>query len=712
MNMAGISNNEVPSPQDPAPASGALATIKASLEAELDVGEVTTSSKTIEYPFSGDGHKAQCPSKHRSSSCSSNADDHLDLEAISDTLPSEVSLGGSVEMILLSHTANTAANVSDGLQREHTQKLFTTSSNSPWGADSPWGTYRIPEEFDEQGRMTQWTTAILHRVQPYVEESRQGQRGGSGLLDTDDPTHYYLMMPLGSLDTAPEVPAEMEEQRRMYSEAVRLERHGDDDHTGLTDLESSDDSSSDEDDTDSAQENDLNTSNSEAAIVPTGPTYGGLWNNPGTRDVRESRYSPELDWSQTPHICTDDTGSVFSWTSDECDPEDADAQAHDVPGESEDKSDAEVKDMQAHNVCNRIFVATTDGGTVRVDLPRVIVISFPGKPTKELPFSIVNLSKTCWDIIKDHGISSVRAINVDKSTDDKPSPWTIARQFRSGLWFDINTSSSPAFDSIWIQTNATLTMKEEFPFIEYYLDIQAACDRSLDALAPEQISFFYYSLNDLSAHYLLNKPLAPPNGTLEEQMADGTTVSVDESNLTVPQFIKRLYINSKLQQEQLDALRTALGPNVRVTPSRVATIEDAAAMVDDWPVEERVLVPKTFDHDSDYYDMQQFNWVGNVGLPPDRVRQERDSRYVEYRNTDNEITHVSRTHVPYILVTTLTTATTDGSNADRDLQPRSFRPKSDVHQVQGQHTTQATPQSDRMQELQRRRLRFRPRCRP
>jgi hypothetical protein len=734
MDMASRPNNKVSSPQDPAPASDALITIEASLKAETDVGEVISSLETIDQPSSGDGEQAQFSSRNHSNRCDSNADDHLGFEVVSDTMPSEVSRanltegsGKSFKMIPSSHTTNTAANVRDGLQPKHTRNASTTLSEIPWGAESPWGIYKLPEEFDEQGRMTRWTEVIVQKVKPYIEEGRYGQKGGSGILDTDDTTHYYIMMPLGSLDLPPEVPEEIEEQRRMYSEATHIEPLGSEEHTGLTDIESSEssDDSSNEDNTDSTQENDLNTSNSTATIVPAGPTFGGLWNPIGTRDVRESRYSPEVNYTQ---ICLDDTGSVFSWTSDECDPEDAGTQAPNVSRKSGDKRDPEVEDVQVHkfapksdeecdaefedlrahgffrnfkdereteiedmqaqSVRNRILITTTDGGTVRIDLPKVIAISYSGKPTKELPFSIANLSKACWDVIKDHGIASVRAINANKSTDVEQSPWTVARQFRSGLCFDTTTSSLPVFNSVWIQTNATFAMKQDFPFIEYYLDIQATCDRNLHALAPEHISFLYYDLNDLSAHYLLNKPLAPHNSTLEEQMADGTMVSVDESNLTVPQFIKRLYIDAKLKQEQLRRLSASyLGPSVVMLPLPGPSIGEAAAMVDDWAVAERVLVPTNFDHNTTYFDLQQINWVDNVGLRPHRVRQERDSRYVEYRNTDNEITHASRTQLPCFVFTMLTTGTAEGSIAKGDLQPRSLRPEGHVHEVQSQHAT-------------------------
>ena len=658
MNMAANSTSKAPFPQNPAPAWDALAATEESLEAESDVGEVTSSWETTGRPSSGDGDQVQCPSRNRSISCSSNADGVHDLEAISNTLSSEESpanfeecLGKSTELVFPSHTTNTATNLSHVLQSKHGRTFSSTSSNSPWGADSSWGLYQIPEEFDEQGRMTKWTTAVVQKVKPYVPEGHQGRNSGTGILDTADPTHYYLTMPLGSLDTAPEVPEDIEEQRRMYSEATRIDRSPDD-HTGLTDIESSDDSGddgSDEDEIDTPHENDLNTGLSEAAAVPL-PTYGGLWHTPVLRDVRESRFSSRGISSQGfssqdviyTKICTDDTGSVFSWTSDEDELEAANTQAHDALVKSKDKCYPGAEEVQAHNNRSRVLVTTTDGGTVRIDLPGKIVISYPGKPTNEVPFSIFNLSKTCWDIIKGHGIANVRAIHPKKSIDE-PS----------------TTSALPAFDSMWIQTNATFAMKKEFPDFEYYEDIQATCDQNDFALTSKDLFFLYDNLSDLPAHYLLNKPLAQPNGNLEKQMANGTMVPLDESNLTIPQFIKRLYVDSRLVPEQIRAVMATMGPNVLIIPPRVSAIEDAAAMADDWPVTERVMVPKPFDHDNGYYDLQQFNWIGNVGLSPGRVREERDSRYVEYRSLTRQITHVSLIQVRDILFNMLTVSTTE-----------------------------------------------------
>jgi hypothetical protein len=683
-NMTAFSNNKDPFPSNLAPASGALASSEASIRAELDVGEVTTSPQTTEHPSPDDGDQVQCLSRHRSSSCSSSTDDNLSLEAISDTMPSELPPANlteghekSMEIIFSTLHTNTAAKTGNGLQGKHARTVSATSSNSPWGADSPWGTCKIPEEFDEQGCVTRWTTATVQKVKPYFPEDCEGPKGGSGILNPGDPTHYYLMMPLGSLESSlgDEVPEEIQQQRRMYTKFNNIEPLGPDDHTGLTDAEDSsggDDDCSDDNDADTAHANDPNTGNPVAAAILAGPTQnghtygGGLWNIPGTRDVRESRFSQEIICNE---ICLDETGSTFSWTDDdECETDVADAPAHSVPNislikydpvvagaqdhsvlkKSKEKCDPEVEDVPAHDVRHRISITTTDDGTVCIDLPRVIVISFPGKPTKELPFSVANLSKTCWDIIKDHGIAAVRVINNENKGTN--TALTTANSFGSGSGLeDITTSSSPRFDNTWIQSNATIAMKDEFPTIEYYEAIQAKCDQNRDALAPEHISFLYYNFSNLVTHYLLNKPLAPPNGTLKKRMANGYMVPLDESNLTVPQFIKRLYIDYRLRNEQSWTLFASYDPNVPFAPPLSPRIDEKATMVDDWPVEERVLVPKTFNHRRGYFDLQRFDWPRDVALGPNRVRSERDSRYVEYCSTDTYPSHVSLAFTsPYI----------------------------------------------------------------
>ena len=79
MSMAAFSNNKEAFPSNPAPASGAFASVEASLRVELDVGEVTAST---EHPSLGDEDEVQCLSRHRSISRSSSTDGNLNLEAI------------------------------------------------------------------------------------------------------------------------------------------------------------------------------------------------------------------------------------------------------------------------------------------------------------------------------------------------------------------------------------------------------------------------------------------------------------------------------------------------------------------------------------------------------------------------------------------------------------------------------------------------------
>ena len=693
--MAANSNNKVPLPQDREPTSDVLATTETSLEAKSGVGEVTSSLKATDYPSHGDGGQGEHSSTPCSNNSSSDADDRFDLEAISDTLPSQVSpasfggcFGPSMNMILSSHRRNTAGNLGDGLQHQHVRNLSSTSSNAPWGADSPWGTYKIPEKFDEQGRMTVWKEVIVQKVKPYVPAGQEGQNGGSGLLDSEDPTHYYLMMPIESLADTPEVPEYIQEQRRMYSEAAPIIR-GPDDHTGATDDEDSDDGGDDNnhevrnddnnhevsgvdknnevsgDDDDHEVSSDDNNHEEEVEIIPanianipntaiayaavaasTTPstlTFGGLW-TPMGREVRESRISQEADNIEVIFVpgCTEETGSVMSSLTSYYDDELVNVVEQDpvVPAIPEEKPVSDVQDMQAHNILHRILVTTTDGGTVCIDLPRAISVSYPGKPTKELAFSVANLGKTCWDIIKDHGIGSVTTIDAKKRTDIDTSASSFLAINR--VPYVEPASLLPVFDSAWIQKNAKLAMKDDFPDYEYYEAIQAPCDQHLEALSPQQISFFYNNFGHFVAHYLLNKPLAPI-ATLEEELANGAIVAVDESNLTVPQFIKRLFIEPELARQQQRLLHETYHPD-RPFIDDILPTQDSAAMVDDWPVQERVLVPKTFNHERGTFDLQQFDWIGNTGFTPEAVRHERDARYVEYRNTDTVLTHVSHAH--------------------------------------------------------------------
>src|SRR5579859_297255 len=196
MDMGDQPHQEHAPPLDPVALSESGPMVEGPVEAESDVGEATSSLGTIEHPLIGDGEQAAHLSTDvlTSGSFDGHGHGHGDSEASSDALPSEVSpttfggdLGQSSE-VAVSHPANTAADVTDGLQSEHTQYSSPILIfESPWGRRSRWGTYHIPEEFDENGRMTRSTEVLLERVEPYVGEGRQAQPGGSGILDTEDP---------------------------------------------------------------------------------------------------------------------------------------------------------------------------------------------------------------------------------------------------------------------------------------------------------------------------------------------------------------------------------------------------------------------------------------------------------------------------------------------------------------------------------------------
>ena len=669
--MAAYSNNNVPSLQEPQLASDITDPTEASVEGTPGLGEVASPVETSEVPSLGDGDQGLPSSTNSPNTYRSNADDTLDMQAILDAMPSHPSSAAAnvgwfanpASMILSSHPTNTGASLGDELQCERAPTFPIPSPYSPWDADAQWGTYKIPEEFNNQGRPTAWVDVVVRKLTPYVPENRIEQSGGSGLLDTEDPTHYYLTMPIESLDTTPEVPEHIAKGRAAYIEALRdapgeiVQRTWFTRIDGRRGGEQGSNEIRNEEEAEIVPANETNADfsinlarappvfNPALAVIHLVPTSRGL-SNPGTasfRAVNESRPIPtnEEEIVDVFDERVEDTGSVLCSMSSISShyseiPRTAEEQAYLDSFVPEEKCVSEVEDMLAHKVAVRITVTTTDGGTVRIDMPRVILASYPGQPTTEVAFSILNLSKTCWDIIKEHGIANVTTIDRTKTKRTIPSILPPINR----IPYVEPVSNTPEYDSAWVQRNAKIAMEAHFPDLAYYEAIQATCLHYQWSLDQDDIRLFYKRFRPLVVHYLLNKPLAAPIAAcLEEPMADGRMLLVDERNLTIPQFIKRLFIEAGLRHEQHRVLTEANGPDYPFWGHR-AIIKVAAAMVDDWPVQERVLVPKDFNHDCGDFDLQQFNWSGDVGLDPKCIRFERDVKYERQLNIDRPPTKV------------------------------------------------------------------------
>ena len=537
------------------------------------------------------------------------ADDQADADQVnaSQIVASQVvvDLPQSMTELLISPSNGTADNMSYQPQYGGTESL------SSFLSDSHWGSLKIPEECDIEGRMVKWTKATVQKVEPYIEGEIRDRQGGSGILDTTPATLHYLQFPM--VRSPPPLDTDLHETQRYYF-AQQLTYSSDDGDSETSEeddwaekfkkyetVENDDQKSSDEDSQTSSVGDDIE-SNPENALVPYALHLSNLEGYPGSSFHAPYIHGNELFGSREYDI-SQDTPSTASLDIEFVDTE----------------NDTLLFPTKKHHFSSpgtfaRVVIFTVEGLTLRIDMPTEIVFSLPGKHVLKFPYTDCNDSHACWTLIKNYHINGVES-------------------FSSGL------VKLPVFDTEWIQTTARHAMFLNPPTIEYYLDIQALCEDSPLCLSIEDIDTLFYMLgNDLPRHYLLNQPLAPPLGTLEEKMTNGSTILIEETNLTVSQFIKRLYLESKLNEHQLRSIHAQLHPN---SPQPfIYTTLDAAAMVDDWEVAERVEVPKGFKHYRKYFDLQQIDWEGRVGIDSGQARDARDERYIPFYNMDFEESEV------------------------------------------------------------------------
>ena len=510
----------------------------------------------------------------------------------------------------------------------------------------PWGFYKIPEKFDESGKMVEWTTAVLQKVESDKAPAWEESKGGSDMQDSYPSADYYLHIPPcrtpSPVDSDQE---ELEEQRSWYiTNNVTLDYN---ESEASKNLGYQTTAASDEPESNTRDPLDTLTSSvdytsyiAEKFGLGNGPTSISDDEDCGEKDsegdssadfdkdddadilsnsengiagVDENVLSANLAQAQSHgHEVLPNSESEISQASAHEDPLESDCMARDDSVGSFDsfesiKTNSEPKDCPpfAPEVHLRLLISTPQGGTVRIDPPKLIVTSLPGKTELEEPWSIENLSKTCWNLIKNERITSVLAF----SPPGEPSP-----VFNFGIQ--------------WIQNNARPAMEIDFPPIEHYVDIQNVCNASPFSLDPEDIEFFYLSLDRMHAHCLLSEPLAPHNGILEEKMADGNTLIVDERNLSVSQFIKRVFVESKIDEREFLKSWGIKTPGI-IAPARATALNDAT-MVDHWDVPEHVSVPSCFNHYREIFDLQRIDWQRKVGYHPQVVRAVRDQKYLKY----------------------------------------------------------------------------------
>ena len=205
-----------------------------------------------------------------------------------------------------------------------------------------------------------------------------------------------------------------------------------------------------------------------------------------------------------------------------------------------------------------------------------------------------------------------------------------------------NVSPQLTVDIDWFRRLANKGLQESSPPIEWYGDEQEKCAGHPDRIAAEHVQFLYYDLPPIIAHYLFRQPLCPVDLHAEggELVAD-VVRRADERNLSISQFIKHCYLESKLRIAEECSNWTERYPNIPYqVPSSTFNAKDEAAFVDEWKQEDHVAVPRGWDHygqddpdnRSGKFDLQQMQWHERVGLTEGEARWERDNSYTPQDN--------------------------------------------------------------------------------
>ncbi len=498
---------------------------------------------------------------------------------------------------LLYPPQHTAGKMTDNFQVEG------EDSFSDFLSDDHWGFLKIPNRCDAEGRVVEWTTARLMEVEPYKEEARD-QQGESGILDSTPATLQYLRMPMTG--TPPPLDEGLHEIRRWYfTEELPYE----DPSTFFPAAPAEVENSKKVEDEVPEKDDDQNSS---------------------IGDANENEHeNPHDPYGYTAYLNNLDGQHVSSFDGPYGDGNDIGSREYDISSDAQSDSSLEFGSEPAMDEALvsliarfhlsepetylRVVISTSEGLKVCFDMPKEILFTQTGKPVKKKPYNIDTGSRVCYTLITTYHITNVES-------------------------FTFGLTDQPVFDIAWVQNNACPALLRICPVIQYYLDTQDLCQDSPYSVSREDLDILFHMLgNDLPRHYLLNRPLATPPGTLEERMANGSIMLVEETNLTVAEFIKRLYLESKLREHELRKVHERDHPDV--PQPDIYAMEGTAAMVDDWHVAERVKVPDGFSHyRGDPFDLQQIDWDSKVGIDAGQARDARDERQMPFYNLDWEDT--------------------------------------------------------------------------
>ena len=166
-----------------------------------------------------------------------------------------------------------------------------------------------------------------------------------------------------------------------------------------------------------------------------------------------------------------------------------------------------------------------------------------------------------------------------------------------------------------------------------YQDIQDQSDGNDLHYQPGIIDFIYHSWNIVESCYLLCLPHAPVMTWRSVIETDRSETLLDDQNFSVSQYIKRVYVNQKWQQHQERLLWQQVHPHTRPFPEPQVVDKSNAAFVDEWEVEDHVIVPEDYDNiNKPEFDLQQLDWYERIGITPQAARSSRDELYLCYRN--------------------------------------------------------------------------------
>lgn len=144
-----------------------------------------------------------------------------------------------------------------------------------------------------------------------------------------------------------------------------------------------------------------------------------------------------------------------------------------------------------------------------------------------------------------------------------------------------------------------------------------------------------------SSHILISAqglPVEQDEDVIGDQF-EGDGVHEGDQNLSVSQYIKRIYLNQKWHHHQARIMwQQHHKPNQPFPEASPCTVYKP----EEWERDDHVIVPQHYDHLLGApFDLQQMNWYKRMGITPLEARRTRDSLYQNYQELKNSNANVS-----------------------------------------------------------------------